>query len=314
MRKLPAILLLFFLSGTLSADEYRWELVNALVQNNFTTVENIVRTNVSTMTATDKRLVMNFAISYTHGDNTLRVFGILQRYNIFPDSFDLYTAINRNQTNSVIQFILHNGARANGEILLLSMERQRFDVAREFIEAGVDVNYQYPLTKSYADGMTALLYAAKWNNFELVRLLLEHGANINIRAKDGNTALSIARTNENTQIYYYLLENGANETGSAFVSPSQGAGSGITSLFENQSANFQTGTYRHFGSNMDLRFSGNASSGNISYFMNGRAASGYYRAEGGNITLVMEGRTFIYKIDSDMSFSGNGEVWVRTGN
>jgi len=74
---------------------------------------------------------------------------------------------------------------ANGEILLLTMEKQRFILAHQFIESGIDVNYQYPLTKSYADGMTPLLYAVKWDNFDLVKLLLEHGANINARAKNG---------------------------------------------------------------------------------------------------------------------------------
>jgi hypothetical protein len=28
----------------------------------------------------------------------------------------------------------------------------------------------------------------------------------------------------------------------------------------------------------------------------------------------MEGQTFLYKIDTNYTFSGNGEVWVRTGN
>jgi hypothetical protein len=312
LRKLRITFLLFFLTGTICADEYRWDLVNALIQNNFTAIENIIKANVNTMSAADKRLVTNFAVTYSYGDNTVRVFDILQRYNIHPDSFDLYTAINRNQPDNVIQFILRNGVRANGEILLLSMERQRFDFAREFIESGVDVNYQYPLTRDYADGMTALLYASKWGNFELVKLLLEHGANINARARDGNTAVSIARTNENAQIYNYLLENGANETGSALIPPSQGTG--IASILENQAAVFQTGTYRLFGGSTELRFSGNGNSGSMSYFMNGRAISGYYTTEGGNITLIMEGRTFIYKIDSNISFSGNGEVWVRTGN
>jgi hypothetical protein len=30
--------------------------------------------------------------------------------------------------------------------------------------------------------------------------------------------------------------------------------------------------------------------------------------------ITIEGKTFIYKIDSNISFSGNGEIWIRTGN
>jgi len=313
IKKLLTVFLLFFLTETIFAnDEYRWDLVNALVQNNFSVVENIIKENVNTMSAADKRLVVNFTINYSYGDNTVRVFDILQRYNIHPDSFDLYTAINRNQNDNVIQFILRNGVRANGEILLLSVEKQRFDLAREFIESGVDVNYQYPLDKSYADGMTALLYAVKWGNLELVKLLVEYGADINARARDGNTAVSMAR--DNTQIYNYLLENGANETANNVVPPSQNAG--ILETLDNQVINFQTGTYRSFGGSNSMRLTGNANSGSVSYasLTNGRVINGFFRVNGNIITIIMEGSTFIYKIDSNTSFSGNGEVWTKTGS
>jgi len=109
------------------------------------------------------------------------------------------------------------------------MEKQSFTLARQFIESGIDENYQYPLTKSYADGMTLLLYAVKWDNFDLVKLLLERRANINARAK------------------------------------------------------------------------------------NGRANTGAYHVQGNTMTVLMENRTSIYNLDSAVSFSGNGEVWVRVG-
>ena len=106
-----------------------WNLINAMVRNDLLTIENILITNITSMTVTDKRLVMNFAINYSSGENTLRVCQILINYNICPNAFDLYTAINRNRQNSTIQFLLQNGAVPNGEILLLTMEKQRFDPA-----------------------------------------------------------------------------------------------------------------------------------------------------------------------------------------
>ena len=304
-------ILMFFLGGTLSADDYQWDLVNALARGDLQKIESIMQENANTMTAFDRRIVMNFVLTYSRGENTIRVFDLLQRYNIRPTSFDLYTAINSNQSDSVIQLLLHNGVEANGEILLLAMEKQRFDLARQFIESGVDVNYQYPLTRAYSDGMTPLLYAAKWNNFDLVRLLLEHGANINARARDGNTALSMANTNGNTPIYNYLVEHGATEAGGNITPPQN---TGITGILDNQTVSFQTGTYRLQGGTMDLRFSGNSNSGTIHYTRNGRASTGAYQVQGNTMTVLMENRTFIYNLDSDVSFSGNGEVWVRTGN
>jgi hypothetical protein len=229
----------------------------------------------------------------------------------------LYTAINRNQTNAVIQIIMQSGARPNGEILLLAMEKQRFDLAGLFIVTGVDVNYKYPLSRNYADGMTALLYACKWNNFEITRLLVENGADINARTADGNTALTMAAANGNSEIYNYLVEHGAVETRNNVVTPPRNTG--IIDILENQAASFQTGTYRPAGGvNYSMRFTGNANSGSVSYanITAGRVYNGVYRINGNNLTILIEGYAFeiIYRIDSGTSFSGNGEAWVRVNN
>jgi ankyrin repeat protein len=305
--------LVIFLSGTLHAGDYNWDLVNALVQNDFGKIENIIKENIDTMSVTDKRLMVNFALTYSHGENTIRTLDLLQKYNIQPYSFDLYTAVNRNQPAGVIQQLLRIGVEPNGEILLLAMEKQRFDLAKQFIETGVDVNYRYPLTRSYADGMTALLYASKWENFDLVKLLVDSGADINARSKDGNTALSTARMNNNDRICNFLLERGAAETPDNFILPGQ-QGSGISGMLDNQLNSFQNGTYQLSGSNVYIRFLGNANSGAINYTSNGRTYIGVYRPGSNNLTLVIEGHTFVYKIDSNISFSGNGEMWLRVGN
>jgi hypothetical protein len=312
MRKIFLCVIILAFSEKIYTDEYRWDLINALVRSDLETIESIIKTNITTMSVTDKRLVMNFALNYSSGDNTLRVCELLLKYNIRPDAFDLYTAINRNRQNSTIQFLLQNGAVPNGEILLLTMERQRYDLARQFIKAGVDVNYQYPLSRNYADGMTPLLYASKTENFEIVKLLVEHGANINIQAVNGDTALSIARRNKNDTIYNYLIEHGANELVNNNI-PLQNTGI-LSILDNNELVNFQRGTYRPFNGTMEIKFLGNTNSGNINYTRNGRLNDGLYRIDGNNLTIIMENRTFVYKIDSNVSFSGNGEMWVRIGN
>ena len=305
-----AFIIIIFLSRIAYANDYNWDLINAFTGNNFETVESILKSNIKTMSASDKKLVMNFAINYSSGENTLRACELLLKYNIRPNAFDLYTAIDRNRQNGTIQFLLRNGAAPNGEILLLTMERQRFDLARQFIISGVDVNYQYPLSKNYADGMTPLLYASKWGNFEMVKLLVEHGANINTSAVNGETALSIAKTN-NESTYNYLLEHGAIEQNNT---PSQNAG--IINFMDNQVFSFQVGSYRLSGGNRYIKFSGSISSGNINYVdaLNNRSNNGFYKISGNNLTIMMDDYTFLYRIDSAESFSGNGEVWVRTGN
>jgi ankyrin repeat protein len=305
------IIMLLFLSKTVYAEDYRWELINAFARNDFASIENVIKTNLPAMSQADKRLVMNFALNYSSGENTVKVCELLLKYDIKPTAFDLYTAINRNRQNNAIQFILQNGAVPNGEILLLTMEKQRFDFAKQFIESGVDVNYKYPLSSKNADGMTPLLYASKWGNFEMVRLLAEHGANIHVQNVNGDTALTLARKNNNEAIYNYLMGRGAVET--AYNTPLQNTG--ISSLMDsNESVNFQRGTYKLSNGTTEIKILGNTASGNINYTRNGRLNNGLYKIEGSNLTITMENRTFVYKIDSDISFSGNGEVWIRTGN
>jgi hypothetical protein len=301
---------LFFLCGTLYSSEYIWDFINALVRNDFSVIENIVKENINKIPSEEKRLLMNFSLNYCWGENANKAMDILEKYNIHPNGYDLFTAINRNQPDIVINSIMGRGVQANGEILLLLMEKQRFNLAVQLIEAGINVNYQYPLSKSYADGMTPLLYACKWNNFELVKMLVDYGANVQTRDKNGNTALSMARANGNNQIANFLLENGAVESGNYF--PSQQS-TGITGFLEGQAV-FQTGTYYVLGGNISMRFSGNANSGSINYLVNGMSRTGVYKVEGSNLSLAMDGRTFTYKVDSNVSFSGNGEVWVKSGN
>ena len=318
MKKQFSILIVLFLFqiGILYANDYYWDLINSFIYSDFRKTETIINENISSMSAQDKRLVMNFALTYSRGENAGNVLNLLLSKNILPNSFDLYTAVSRNQSNAVIQSIMQSGARPNGEILLLAMEKQRFDLARLFIASGSDVNYRYPLTRNYADGMSPLLYACKWNNFEITRLLVENGANINTRAADGSTVLSIAETNGNNEMYNYLIEHGAVAAPNN-VSPPQNAG--LIETLENQAVNFQIGTYRPVGGvNYSMRFSGHANSGSVSYANNsaGRVYTGIYRINGNNLTIIMEGQTFetTYRIDSNTSFSGNGEVWMRVNN
>jgi hypothetical protein len=301
LKKLLTVLPAIFLCGVLFAEDYKWNLIEALTGNEFQTIESIVSQNKNTLSDAEKRLIMNFAINFSYGENAVRVLDILEKHNIRPSGYDLYMAIKRNQPDVLIQSILNRGVQPNGEILLLTMEKQRLNLAALFIQMGADVNYSYPLTSSYADGMTPLLYAAGWNNFELVKMLLEKGAAVNAKDKNGRTALSIARTNENNQISDLLLEHGAVES----VNVSQPAQDNRT---------LQAGVYRVYGGDNSIVFSGEADAGRISYVKDGIPRTGTYRIESNFLTLTMEGRTFIYNIISNTSFSGNGEIWYRVVN
>jgi len=312
MKKIAAIFL-FFVCGFLSANDYRWDLVSALARNEYNTVENIINANIESVPNIEKMMIMNMVLIYSRGETALRALHLLQRHNVIPGPFDLYTAINRNQPDPVVYFIINNGANATGEILLLAMERQRFDLAARFARAGIDVNYQYPSGRNSSDGMTALLHAANYNNFEMVKLLVEHGANVNTRNREGSTALSIAQSNDNVQIISFLIENGARD--SVFTPPPAAQQSGGITSLDNLSAGFQPGTYRQSGGNRVLTFTGTSSSGMVSFMSGSNIFSGTYQISGGNLTLTMDERVFFYRLDAGAaSFSGNGETWTRVTN
>ncbi|MDR2922262.1 MAG: ankyrin repeat domain-containing protein [Treponema sp.] len=289
-------------------------MADALSKNDTQKIERILKDNAGQMTAGEKRLIYGFALNYSRRDNTLSILEMLAKYNIQAVQYDLYHAIDASHRDNVIEYILAGGVNPNGEILLLAAEKQRLNFVRQFTGKGVDVNYRYPDGKSYADGMTALLWAVKWNDYETVRLLVECGANINVRAKNGDTALSMAFDNGSTDIYNYLKEKGAIETGPNTVNVPP-AGQGIGNLMENGLSQFRPGTYRLSRGNTEMKFMGSGSGGIMSYRnTSGNTGNGYYQLNGNTMTMVIGSLTFIYRVDSNVSFSGNGETWVRTGD
>jgi hypothetical protein len=165
------------------------------------------------------------------------------------------------------------------------------------------------------------LHASKNNNFDLIKLLVERGAFIDARNKEGNTALSIAQSNGNSQISEYLIESGANQNHGNIVrsqsydqSQLQLNSGGIGSFLDSQLKEFQPGKYRLSKGNRDLQFTGTENFGNVGFIRNNRTYNGTYQINGTNMIVILEGRTFIYSVDTSSSFSGNGETWVRVTN
>lgn len=81
-------------------------------------------------------------------------------------------------------------------------EHGQVDVLRFLIDKGANIN------SPEADGCTLLHYAVK--SIDCVRLLVAHGANINAQNKDGHSALHRAcELNASSEVIEYLLDNGA---------------------------------------------------------------------------------------------------------
>lgn len=61
-----------------------------------------------------------------------------------------------------------------------------FETVKKMIELGSDVNER-------SDGKTPLMYAARYNRVDIIKLLIKKGANIKARDRKGNTAVKLAK-------------------------------------------------------------------------------------------------------------------------
>lgn len=59
------------------------------------------------------------------------------------------------------------------------------------------------------DGCTALMFAAEWGHIDIVKLLLDKGAAPNVKNNDGETALDWATRNDYPDIVKLLKQHGA---------------------------------------------------------------------------------------------------------
>lgn len=98
-------------------------------------------------------------------------------------------------------------------LLLIAIQNKlSLDNIKEIIQQGANVNNASPRT-GFAYAGTPLMTAICQNNFELVKFLVEKGANINTVGGCGRnegTPLSIARNQGFNKIADYLFEKGAN--------------------------------------------------------------------------------------------------------
>lgn len=126
-----------------------------------------------------------------------------------------------------LKVLLDHGADANktnteGQTALMwAVAEKNAAAAKTLIDHGADVNAQthklpppspFQLIFSApfpAGGMTALLYAARQNDLESAKVLIEAGAKVNENSADGSSPLLVAIINTHYALAKYLLEHGA---------------------------------------------------------------------------------------------------------
>ncbi|WP_298239320.1 ankyrin repeat domain-containing protein [uncultured Algibacter sp.] len=81
----------------------------------------------------------------------------------------------------------------------VSIAKGDIETVKKLINLGADVNEK-------SNGMTPVMYAAKFNRTDILKLLISKGAKLKVRSEKGMTALKYAEIHKATDAYAVLKE------------------------------------------------------------------------------------------------------------
>eukprot|EP00038_Savillea_parva_P010623 m.191560 g.191560 ORF g.191560 m.191560 type:complete len:736 (-) comp18387_c0_seq1:22-2229(-) len=96
----------------------------------------------------------------------------------------------------------------NNDVIFLDAAKSgQLETVKEMVN-----DHDVPLEKRTATGMTAVCLAATNGHMDVLRYLIDQGADVNVRCPDGCTPLHLAILEEQVEVVKYLLEHGADRT------------------------------------------------------------------------------------------------------
>jgi hypothetical protein len=87
--------------------------------------------------------------------------------------------------------------------LIMASYKGHLEIVKYLVEIGADVNAKND------EGDTALMGAIYNDRLEIVKYLVEHGADVNAKTENGVTVLMSATYNNNSEMVKFLVEHGA---------------------------------------------------------------------------------------------------------
>jgi len=97
----------------------------------------------------------------------------------------------------------------NDSLLIIAAQNDHMEIVKVLLEKGANFNAKCH-SRSWCLGKDTLIYAATFGDLEIIQLLFSKGVNVNVQDKVGNSALMMAARNGHESVTHYLLENGAN--------------------------------------------------------------------------------------------------------
>jgi len=96
----------------------------------------------------------------------------------------------------------------NDTVLIIAAQNNHMEIVKILLEKGA--NFQVKCnSRSWCLGKDTLIYAATFGNMEIVQLLVTKGADINVQDNIGNSALMMAARDGHESVTHHLLDNRA---------------------------------------------------------------------------------------------------------
>lgn len=118
---------------------------------------------------------------------------------IFITAYTIYAI--RNTTNSKVQVNIEvdKANTLNVKSYFEAVKLGKVEEVKKYLEAGLSPDVQDQ------DSNTALIHASQSGNLELVKLLIENNANVNMANKDGLIPMRAAAVSEHNEIVRLLM-------------------------------------------------------------------------------------------------------------
>jgi len=118
----------------------------------------------------------------------------------------LFAAARKGETSKVLEQLellqtREERAWYSGVALIYAAWKGHVQTVIALCDWGVDVNF------TDNAGQTAIMYAAPWDDGEIVKILLERGANTQIKDNEGKTVTDYALLNQHKERIIALLSN-----------------------------------------------------------------------------------------------------------